>query len=91
MANLRVYELAKQYNVDNKIVKQILLDNGVEVKSHMSSISEEAADIVRKELSKDSKTADSQGKKETPEKKQDKKPADKKADERSRRYSLHNE
>ena len=22
MANLRVYELAKQYNVDNKIVKQ---------------------------------------------------------------------
>ena len=82
MANLRVYELAKQYNVDNKIVKQILLDNGVEVKSHMSSISEEAADIVRKELSKDSKTADSQGKKETPEKKQDKKPADKKADER---------
>ena len=50
MANLRVYELAKQYNVDSKVVKKILTDNGVEVKNHMSSISAEAAQIVKNVL-----------------------------------------
>ena len=52
MANLRVYELAKQYGVDNKVVKKILTDNGVEVKSHMSSITEADAEIVKKALDK---------------------------------------
>ncbi|MBQ3666280.1 MAG: translation initiation factor IF-2 [Lachnospiraceae bacterium] len=52
MANLRVYELAKQYNVDSKVVKKILTDNGVEVKNHMSSISAEAAQIVKNVLEK---------------------------------------
>ncbi len=50
MANLRVYELAKQYNVDSKVVKKILADNGVEVKNHMSSISAEAAQTVKNVL-----------------------------------------
>ncbi|MDE7430320.1 MAG: translation initiation factor IF-2, partial [Lachnospiraceae bacterium] len=52
MADLRVYELAKQLKVDNKVVKQILTDNGIEVKSHMSSITQEAAQIVKNVLSK---------------------------------------
>ena len=64
MANLRVYELAKQYGVDNKVVKKILTDNGVEVKSHMSSITEADAEIVKKALDK----------KPVENKKQDKKP-----------------
>ena len=42
MADLRVHELAKQLNVDSKVVKKILTENGIEVKSHMSSISKEA-------------------------------------------------
>ena len=50
MANLRVYELAKQYNVDSKVVKKILADNGVEVKNHISSISAEAAQTVKNVL-----------------------------------------
>ena len=52
MANLRVYELAKQYGVDNKVVKKILTDNGVEVKSHMRSITEEDAENVKKAMDK---------------------------------------
>lgn len=52
MADLRVYELAKQLNVDNKVVKQILTEHGIEVKSHMSSITQEAAQIVKNALSK---------------------------------------
>ncbi|SEQ35526.1 translation initiation factor IF-2 [Lachnospiraceae bacterium RM5] len=50
MANIRVYELAKQLGLDNKVVKEILKDNGIEVKSHMSSISDEAVEIVKKSL-----------------------------------------
>lgn len=52
MADLRVYELAKQLNVDNKVVKKILTDNGIEVKSHMSSITQEAAQIVKNAIAK---------------------------------------
>lgn len=51
MADLRVYELAKQLNVDNKVVKKILTENGIEVKSHMSSITQEAAQIVKNVVS----------------------------------------
>ena len=51
MANIRVYELAKQLGLDNKVLKQILADNGIEVKSHTSSITEEEADRARKAVS----------------------------------------
>lgn len=57
MADLRVYELAKQLNVDNKVVKKILTDNGIEVKSHMSSITQEAAQIVKNTIAKNNPAA----------------------------------
>lgn len=57
MADLRVYELAKQLNVDNKVVKKILTDNGIEVKSHMSSITQEAAQIVKNTIAKSNPAA----------------------------------
>ena len=50
MADIRVYELAKQLGLDNKTVKQILKDNGIEVKSHMSSVTEEGISIVKKAI-----------------------------------------
>lgn len=50
MANIRVHELAKQINKDTKEIKKILMDHGIEVKSHMSSVDEKAVEIVKKAL-----------------------------------------
>ncbi len=78
MANLRVYELAKQYGVDNKVVKKILTDNGVEVKSHMSSITDAEAEIVRKELNQKSAQTQNNETKAEGKKTEEKKPEAKK-------------
>lgn len=50
MANIRVHELAKQINKDTKEIKKVLLEHGIEVKSHMSSIDEKAVEVVKKAL-----------------------------------------
>ena len=47
MAKIRVYELAKSLNKDSKEVLEILKKNGVEVKNHMSSVSDEDAGKVK--------------------------------------------
>ena len=44
---MKIYELAKELGVDNKAIIDFLVKSGVEVKSHMSSISDENADKVR--------------------------------------------
>ncbi len=51
MAKIRVYELAKSLNKDSKEVLEILKKNGVEVKNHMSSVSDEDAGKVRARFS----------------------------------------
>ncbi len=56
MANIRVHELAKQISKDTKEIKKILADNGIEVKSHMSSIDEKAVEIVKKAFGIDQNT-----------------------------------
>ena len=62
MADIRVYELAKQLGLDNKELKKILVDNGIEVKSHMSSVSEKDVEIVKKALNKNSENKANQSK-----------------------------
>ena len=52
MANIRVYELAKSVNKDSKEVIEILKKNGVDVKSHMSSVSMEDAEKVKQRFVK---------------------------------------
>ena len=47
MAKIRVYELAKSLNKDSKEIIEILKKNGVEIKNHMSSVSDEEAEKVR--------------------------------------------
>ena len=47
MAKIRVYELAKSLNKDSKEVIEILKKNGIDVKNHMSSVSDEDADKIR--------------------------------------------
>ena len=46
MAKVRVYELAKSINKDSKEIIEFLKNNGVEVKNHMSSVSDEDAEKV---------------------------------------------
>ena len=51
MAKIRVYELAKSLNKDSKEIVELLKKNGVEVKNHMSSVTEEDAGKVRERFS----------------------------------------
>ena len=51
MAKLRVYELAEQMNKTNKEILSILKDKGIEVASHMSTLSDEQIDAVKSEKS----------------------------------------
>jgi len=50
---IRIYELAKMLNIDNKDLLQILQDLGVEAKSHMSSIDTDVAQIIEETLRED--------------------------------------
>ena len=51
MAKIRVYELAKNLNKDSKEIIEILKKNGVEVKNHMSSVTDEDAAKVTARVS----------------------------------------
>ena len=68
MANIRVYDLAKQLGLENKALMKILADNGIE-KKPTSSITEEEADIARKAFN----GLDGQGIKKSENNKADKK------------------
>ncbi len=56
MAKIRVHELAKELDKSNKEVMDYLVGKGVDVKSHMSQLSDEVADSTRKAFS--AKTAE---------------------------------
>jgi len=78
MAKIRVHELAKQLEKDSKDIIAILEKNGVEVKNHMSSISDEAAEMVKNSILGTKKP---EVKKETAKKEAEKK-TDAKADKK---------
>ena len=59
MSKIKVYELAKELEKTSKEVVEFLASKNIEVKSHMSSVEEAEAELVRKAL----------GKKEAPKKK----------------------
>jgi len=48
MAKMKVYELAKEMDKQSKDVINYLKDQGVEVKSHMSSIEDSSVSLVKK-------------------------------------------
>lgn len=50
MAKMKVHELAKEINKTSKEVIGFLAEMGIEVKSHMSSVEDAQADMVRKEF-----------------------------------------
>ncbi|MCI5602866.1 MAG: translation initiation factor IF-2 [Clostridiales bacterium] len=82
MANIRVYDLAKQLGLENKALMKILADNGIE-KKPTSSITEEEADIARKAIN--GLNGQSVGKSENvkADKKTDNKSENKKSDKKS--------
>ena len=51
MPKMRIHELAKELNVDNKKVMEFLKEKKIEVKSHMSTLEENQEAMVRKEFS----------------------------------------
>ncbi len=74
MPKMRIHELAKELNVDNKAVMDYLKENKIEVKSHMSTLEDNQEAMVRKAFSaqpakKDEKTEPAQKKPETHKKK----------------------
>ena len=66
MSKLRVYELAKEMNKTNKEMLAMLKEKGIEVASHMSTLSDEQVDMMKKPAAA-KKPAEVQPKKETEE------------------------
>ncbi|MCR5700978.1 MAG: translation initiation factor IF-2 [Lachnospiraceae bacterium] len=58
MAKVRVYELAKTLGKDSKELIEVLKKNGIEVKNHMSSITDEDAEKVKARFSAKPKAAE---------------------------------
>ena len=52
MGKSRIYEIAKELNVDSKLIIEKLKDMKVEVKNHMSSITEEESNQIRQAFQK---------------------------------------
>ena len=50
MAKLRVYELARELNLENKVLLEKMEKMGIDVKSHMSSLDEAAIKQIKQEL-----------------------------------------
>lgn len=66
MTKLRVHELAKELNMDNKELLDILKSKNIDVKSHASTVDDDVADQIRREAgnkSSSSKSADAQAEK----------------------------
>ena len=67
MAKIKVYELAKELNVQSKEVLEFLESKKIEVKNHMSALEETAAGQVKEHFSKNRKSEGESG--EAPKKK----------------------
>ncbi len=68
MTKLRVHELAKELDKSNKEVMDFLKEKSVDVKSHMSTLSDEEVDMTRKAMAAKTE-AKTETKEETPKKK----------------------
>ncbi|MCP1101173.1 translation initiation factor IF-2 [Aequitasia blattaphilus] len=59
MSKKKIYEIAKELDVQSKEVLEYLEKKNIEVKSHMSSVEEDVEKMVRSNFSKEKKTAES--------------------------------
>ena len=58
MKKIRVYELAKDLNIESKVLVDFLLDLGADVKNHMSTIENDIAQMVYDHFKDDSSSLD---------------------------------
>jgi len=56
LSKIRVYKLADKLNMESKELIDILNNLGIEVSSHMSTIEDETADLVREVVTEESKS-----------------------------------
>lgn len=54
LGKIKIYELAKELDMESKKLMEIAVKNGMNVKSHLSSISEEECQVLRKIVKGDS-------------------------------------
>lgn len=59
MAKIRIHELAKEFKMTSKNMVNILINMGIEVKNHMSTLEESQANWIRKQLADKSETENS--------------------------------
>ncbi len=69
MTKIRVHELAKELNKDNKDILNFLKENNIEVKSHMSTLEDDTVEKVRKHFQKPGETTEDAPKEEPKKKK----------------------
>ena len=48
MSKYRIYELAKEFNTESKVIIDILTRNNMEAKNHMSSVGDDAKNMITK-------------------------------------------
>ena len=52
MAKIRVYELARKYNISSEALVKILVKEGIAVKSHMSTVEPRVEILIEQHLSR---------------------------------------
>ncbi|MBW7996175.1 MAG: translation initiation factor IF-2 [Candidatus Glassbacteria bacterium] len=57
MSGLRVYQVAKQFDISSEALVKLLADIGQEVQSHMSTIDEKTVELVSQKLAREKATA----------------------------------
>ena len=62
MGKIKIYDLAKEFNMASKELLQKVKEMGIEAKSHLSSISDEDVEKIRKNISKKTVNNDSKKK-----------------------------
>ena len=67
MAKIRVYNLAHELNMDSKEIIEILNNLDIEVSSHMSTITDETAELVKGMYAVDSQNEEKSEEKEPTE------------------------
>ena len=66
MGKIKLYELAKELNLASKDLLKIASENGIEVKSHLSSLDDNQIEIIKKNVSNNNSSIET--KKSTPKK-----------------------
>jgi len=66
MAKKRIYEIAKEHNISNTKVIEILKEKGIEVASHMSGVDDDAVSYVKAKLAPKPQPAPAPKKEEKP-------------------------